>query len=270
MSALFSFPRLGGLIFLAAMAWPVTAQEIEQGDERPTISPPPLTEASLIEASETARAFTPRDDFETQPKTSWKGRRFVVHQALERQTGDSCAGLPKWDFNSESGSLSFNVTGGFILGHACLSYDGDPFPVLRMYGQRTLAISCSQKEGNAYGVVNAFGARSSIVRRSITATALAIEGWDTGRAFLLKSIPLEGSEAREIVAHLSLEIEGELTEWTDGRSLICGVTHLDPEFTSAYDTTESTCLYKARLSRVAVLDGTSGNVLAEERFPELP
>ncbi|HYD23773.1 MAG TPA: hypothetical protein VEB68_03185 [Croceibacterium sp.] len=194
----------------------------------------------------------------------------MVHQALEQQMGESCAGLPKWDFNSESRRLNFNVTGGFILGHAFLSYDGDPFPFLSMYGHRTLVISCSEKEGSAYRVVNAFGARSSIVRRSVSATALAIEGWDRGRAFLLKSIPLEGSEAREMVPHLTLEIEGELSEWTDGNSLICGVTHLEPEFTSAYDTTESTCVYRARLSRVAVVDRISGNVLAEERFSELP
>lgn len=255
-------PSLALLLVASLHSFPSLAQEAAQIG----VGQPVLDAASLTQAAAVRRGFEAKDEFDATPKLPWGSRSFKIRYAFGRHSLEMCPGAPTWDYDAEDGNLTLRLGGSYMLRQWYTLGDepaGVPFPDGDLH--YTLNVFCSQQKGGSYRIENLFGAQRSLTRMKITRTSLHDNGVEVKEIFgRHRSIPMAAEKARSMAPRLVLEIEGSLGEWSDGNSLICGVKRDDPDFTSVYDATEHACVYRARITKVAVVDPVTGETLLAE------
>ncbi|MEK7412792.1 MAG: hypothetical protein AAB263_05705, partial [Planctomycetota bacterium] len=120
-----------------------------------------------------------------------------------------------------------------------------------------------------YVANNALGAQFTIKKTTTVITAI-------GESPLLRNKPwkiywekpVTGDEARQLSEHIRIRISGTLSDWSPGKSVICGTHVRLPTIQLPQDETTSACLFKGRPDLFEVIDASNGAVLFSS--PRLP
>ena len=175
--------------------------------------------------------------------------------------------MPFWRYNAATRKLSLAFLGDRRSQYFLKGYDGRVHPLLSSAGDfTTLPVRCIETSGGSYRASNAYGATTTIYRKSQTVIEIAVLrpiGSRESSAPLMSTIDLEPSKARQLTQDIRVRYEGHLTDWGNGSVLSCGIEHYAPDMQSAYDTKVDTCLFRAAVDKIAFVNGADGSILTE-------
>ena len=222
----------------------------------------------LVAAAEPIRRFLPKDTFETTPNTELTQTAFVVEQIVGSREDDICYGMPNWRYDANERELQLFYLGGIRLGFEVKDRNDAPTGLSSKGMLITVPIRCVQTDKGSYRASNAFGATTTIIRRSVVTTEIAVKtpSGHSPTSIMLTSVSMEPDEARLVTANLAVRVEGNLIGWNDQTSLICGIVTSSPNMRTVYDTTTDTCVYQGIIEKVTFFDKNTGSVVAAKEF----
>lgn len=236
---------------------------------------PPLTREELVTGARQLQAWKPRDQFSAPPGgPQFAGRAFSYALPISPRVSQLslavCSSLPHWGYNAALQELEVNFPEGLA---SPLGASADNDAVLSKIEQgggnyvHFLPLVCVAREGASYRAHNALGAETTVFSSRETSIGVGyadVLSNDRLGFFSLK-VAMSPDVARVVTKNLRIIVTGEIGNWLPGISLVCGRDIGRPTFNSPFDNSQSACVYRATVTKIEVVDGMTGQVLATHR-----
>lgn len=215
----------------------------------------------------------PVDPFSVPGPSPLNGR--VIRFAREIKMEGAADGHPfwSWSYDAVSGRLSirilpsdFNLMNTFQEGTEFVVRPGSPMAGFLTFREE-------RREGSAV-MRNSYGASTTVeVYRSTefgfasvsTGYTPVFPGLADRVTFLTHEVRLAAEQARDLAANLQLVVDGEVIDFRAGRSIVCGTSYSEPTIRRPKEVLGRVCVLSSRISRVAIVDARTGDVLREWR-----
>lgn len=253
--------RASQLIYVLAVAFngAASAQEVLARDQLRRARP---------RIADSVRDFTPKDQFDTGPRTpSLAGRRFSYTVVPSEDGSSDCSGYPDWMYVPSRGELNVSWSPGFALAYEMKMKAGAQFPPGLVSLSRNAelafrAFTCRRENEPDYLANNAFGAQFRVSKSTEFVTAIADFEPMVEKGFPNSwTVAVTGDSARLLSQNARVRVSGSLADWGPGVSVVCGSKIQTPTISVPRDRTVNICMVKGRADRVEVVDASTGRTL---------
>lgn len=214
-------------------------------------------------------AYKPSDEFDDGPTfPTIAGLRFSITMNIRKSTPpNDCPGYPTWSYDAGDGTLSTELSDGFVFVDSWDERFTKIFPRNKNVSSGTLyftSLICRNTLSSRYRASNAFGVSATVSRQKYRLVAISTQKQPTTEMIYPQSVwrdSVSGEEARHLSKSLALRITGTVGTWPNGESVLCGTEHLRPKLDFPYDTDTSVCVFKVNAVTYEVIDRSSGATL---------
>lgn len=226
-----------------------------------------LSNEDLKAAGTAARAFVPKDQFESPPLgPDWVGRKFsyvIEPRAFPRGNGAvACAGFPDWSYVGRTFTVSVNAA--YITSYEFMGSNGAWFPgamsPLSRNGLNISSIECDRVEESTSMASNAFGAQFSVRRWTDRVIGIADTDEPDFKFHQYWKTEIDGDAARRISRGIRARISGTLSTWPGGQTVVCGSNRRGATVSSPVDRTIDACIFHGRIETIEFFDAQTGQV----------
>lgn len=217
-----------------------------------------LTATRLEELANRARAFHPKDEFDTAyglPSVS--GKRFVYTVEPARMDPDkrTCKGFPIWAYLPQKDQLEVGLNkwseSSTILSGSRSATGSKTYATFDTFVCKKVSLPSA--------LVTQELATKTVVRETITAIGDLSDpytGWKT--YWITKA---SGDEARQLSKALRIRVSGSLVDWKPSQPVLCGIRASVSTRESAQGDTLDLCMFKGKADLFEVLHTRTGAIL---------